>query len=639
MNKKIMLISKSLLMLFCFFICTLTPASAQQINSNQIDIDQIKAAYIYNFIKHVDWQNEDKKTKFIVGVYGDDTFAKQLNIALSQRVLKNKTIDVIVIKKIADGKKVDVFFSAKNRNIEISDIASILRSSKTLLITDNSVDKHSVMINLVMDTESSLIHFEVNKSNILFEGLEMSDELLLLGGTELDVATLYRETELAMQKMISTESSLYNKISEQEKQISSTKDKLATLNKSLKIREKVALERQQELKNLKNDIEQQQQSINAKELQLERLAAQLKVSKSELDNKQSAVISKEQENVVMATKISTNKGILQQQQKQINIQGEQLSQKNEELEERKERIDKQRFYLILMAIFTTLLVLISGLVVLLFVKNRQTTRTLSHTLENLKNMQEQLIQSEKMASLGTLTAGVAHEINTPLGIAVTSTSSALESTQRIRENFESGNLTRSAMEIYFESMEKSSNLNTNALERVIELMNNFKQVAADQVVGEEREVDLVHYIHEVMSTLSAELKRFRVNYQYSGEGEFIISTIPGALAQVLTNLVTNSLKHAFENRDSGNVAIELSKTESGKAVIVYKDDGHGMSKHVLENIFEPFFTTKRNSGGTGLGMNIVYNIICQKLEGTIKIESEPEHGSNFYITLPTKLSN
>ena len=252
-------------------------------------------------------------------------------------------------------------------------------------------------------------------------------------------------------------------------------------------------------------------------------------------------------------------------------------------------------------------------------------------------MQEQLIQSEKMASLGTLTAGVAHEINTPLGIAVTSTSSALDSTQEIRRNFESGNLTRSAMASYFECIEQSSNLNTNALERVIELLNNFKQVAADQVVGEEREIDLVSYIEEVMSTLSAEMKRFRVNYQYRGESEFIITTIPGALAQVLTNLVTNALKHAFEDKTSGNITIELRNRANEQVVIVFRDDGHGMTQHVLDNIFEPFFTTKRNSGGTGLGMNIVYNIICQKLQGTIKIKSEPEQGASFIITLPTQL--
>ena len=505
-------------------------------------------------------------------------------------------------------------------------------------MTDNSTDKHSVMINLINNTEKSAISFEVNKSNIVFEGLDISAELLLLGGTELDVATLYRETELALQVIRTREVTLHQKLNQQQSLISSTVKKLETLNEILVFREKIAGKRKQELNVLKKDIDQQQRSIIAKEVQLKQVVTQLKVAKNNLEKQQSSVHKKEQENVAMANKILANKSILHRQQQQISDQGIQLNQKNKELEERKERIDKQRFYLVFMAFFITLLVLISGLVVLLFVKNRKTTSTLSHTLENMQNMQKQLIQSEKMASLGTLTAGVAHEINTPLGIAVTSTSSALEGTQKIRKNFEKNKLTRSEMENYFDGMEKSSNLNTNALERVIELLNNFKQVAADQMVGEEREINLVHYIEEVMSTLSAEMKRFRVSYQYSGESELIITTIPGALAQVLTNLVTNALKHAFENKALGNIAIELSKTKDNKAVIIFKDDGHGMTQHVLDNIFEPFFTTKRNSGGTGLGMNIVYNIICQKLQGTIKIESKLEQGSKFHITLPEKLT-
>ena len=632
MKKKIILMSKSLLVLFCFFICTSTSIFAQQLNS-----EQVKAVYIYNFVKNVTWLNENEKDQFIIGIYGDDNFAKQLNKTLSKRVIKNKTIKVITIKNIQEGKKTDLFFSAANQNTEIASIASILRSSNTLLITDNSADKHSVMINLVNNPENSAISFEVNKSNIVFEGLVMSAELLLLGGTELDVATLYRETELALQVIRRREIKLNEKLTDQRNQISSVKIKLKTLNKNLTLQEKVAGQRQQELNVLKKDIEQQQRSIKSKELQLKKVATQLKVAKANLESQQSSVHSKEQENVLMAEKIATNRNILQQQQQQISDQSVQLNQKNEELVEREERIDKQRFYLILMAFFITLLVLISGLVVLLFVKNRQTTRTLSRTLENLQNMQQQLVQSEKMASLGTLTAGVAHEINTPLGIAVTSTSSALESTQKIRANFETGNLTRTAMESYFNGMEKSSNLNTNALERVIELLNNFKQVAADQVVGEEREIDLVSYIEEVMSTLSAEMKRFRVSYQYSGESELIITTIPGALAQVLTNLVTNALKHAFERKELGNITINLSKTEDNKVVVLFKDNGHGMNQHVLDNIFEPFFTTKRNSGGTGLGMNIVYNIVCQKLQGNIKIDSKLEYGSNFHITLPMKL--
>jgi signal transduction histidine kinase len=632
MKNIIFTIIKPLLMLFFIFISNSSFAQ-------QLDSEQIKSAYLYNFIKHVIWPNENEKSKFVVGIYGDDIFARTLKKTLSKRLIRGKPVQIINIKTIQEGRNVDLFFSVTSKNNELAEIASILRSSETLLVTDNSVDKHSVMINMVNNDDNSSISFEVNKSNIIFERLKMSLELLLFGGTELDVATLYRETELAMQVIRTREIKLTQKLNEQKKKISSSEDRLTKLNIELISRENIANKRQQELQELKVDIEQQQHSIKDKELELQQVATHLNSAKNDLLHQQNSVLKKEQENTSMAEKISTNRNILQQQKKQINNQEAQLIQKNEELEQRKEHIDKQRFYLILMAVFITLLVLISVLVVVLFIKNRLTTTTLSHTLKYLKNMQKQLVQSEKMASLGTLTAGVAHEINTPLGIAVTATSSALESTQKIRENFESGNLSRSEMESYFEGMENASNLNTNALGRVIELLNNFKQVAADQIVGEEREINLVSYIDEVMSTLSAEMKRFRVNYKYSGESEFVVTTIPGALAQVLTNLVTNALKHAFDDKSFGNIFIELSKTDDGEAAILFKDDGNGMSQHVLDNIFEPFFTTKRNSGGTGLGMNIVYNIINQKLQGTIKIESELKQGSVFNIILPTKLSS
>ncbi len=632
MMKKITLVSNALLMLFCFFISIAFSSYAQQLTS-----EQIKIAYLNNFIKHVNWPNEENKPEYIIGIYGDEAFAQLLNRTMSKLIIKNKPVTISIIKNIHEGKTVDLLFVAANRNNELAEIALIIRDSETLLVTDNSIDKHNVMINMVNNKENAVITFEVNKPNLFLENLSISNELLLLGGTELDIATLYREKEQTIEDNLEREASLNRKLIDQEKQISSTEKKLKNLNRNLKIREKIADDRQAELQVLKLDIEQQQRLIKGKELQLEQIATQLNSAKKKLLHQQSSVLNKEQENQEMAGKISKNKGVLQQQKEQISQQDDQLSKKNLQLEERKERIDKQKFYLILMAIFISLLVLISVLVVFLFIKNKRTTRKLSNSLENLQSMQEQLVQSEKMASLGTLTAGVAHEINTPLGIAVTSTSSALESTQKIRVKFESGNLTRTTMATYFSDIEQSSHLNTNALERVIELLNNFKQVAADQVVGEEREIDLVSYIEEIMSTLSAEMKRYRVNYHYHGESEFIVTTIPGALAQVLTNLVTNALKHAFEGKTSGNLTIELLKSVDGKAVLTIKDDGCGMNQHVLDNIFEPFFTTKRNSGGTGLGMNIVYNIISQKLQGTIKIESAPEQGARFNITLPAQL--
>jgi len=621
----------------CFVIlCIWALYQSPNSHAQQLSSEQIKAAYLFNFIKHVQWPNEREKLKFTIAIYQDPKFYQVISKALEQRYVKGKPITVISITNIDKTTDADVVFTSKVQIQALAQLASELRRTNTLLVTDNSTDKHNVMINLVFNSDSSAISFEVNKSNIIYENLVMSKELLLLGGTEIDVATLYRETELAMQKMRERERKLNLELTTQQAKIVSTGTKLKKLNEVLNNREIVALDHQKSLDLLKNDIASQKQSIIGKESQLIDLLEQLSIAKTELINQQNAVKNKESENITMAKRIDSNKNILEQQQFEINQQEQKLKQKNVESAQDKAVIDQQQFYLLLMTALTFIVLLFFSLVVWLFIKNKKTTQKLSHTLSNLQEMQEQLIQSEKLASLGKLTAGVAHEINTPLGIVVTSTSLALDKTLEIKGKFDSGSLSKSAMSSYFSAMEHAAQLNTSSLERVIELLNNFKQVAADQVVGEVRSIKLADYIDEIMQSLSAELHKYRVDYHYLGKEDITIKTIPGALAQIITNLVTNSLKHGFDGRNSGNISINVEQ-ENDHVLFTYQDDGVGMKQEVLQNIFEPFFTTKRNSGGTGLGMNIVHNIITQKLQGQIKIISEQGEGSSFIINLPYKL--
>jgi len=601
--------------------------------SQQLTSEQIKSAYLYNFLLHVQWPDEPKKKQFNVAIYQDKHVFDSIFQTLNNRQVKSKPVVVKLVNNIDKARQADVVFVSVTEDIDISTIASDLRSTSTLLVTDNSIDKHNIMINLLFNPQSSAITFEVNKSNIVFEKLEVSPELLLLGGTEIDVAELYRETELAMQAMRQREAKLNLTLASQTEQLTTINARLKRLNQDLKTREMVAQHRQTELVKLKKNIDEQKQMVAKKEKQLGEVVDQMSVAIADLESKQTMVEQREQESKEMAARIAANQEILDEQKSQIDQQGLQLNRKNAELEERKARIEQQKFYLLVLGVLITVALIIGGLVIILFIKNKRTTRKLSQTLTNLKSMQDQLVQSEKLASLGKLTAGVAHEINTPLGIAVTSTSSMLESTKTLKYDFEQQAITKSAMSRYFKSMEQAADLNMSSLNRVIELLNNFKQVAADQVVGEVREINLAEYINEIMQTLSAELKRFRVKYTFHGHDDIEINTVPGAIAQVITNLVTNSLKHGFSDCDAGNIAIEL--TRNGDAIeIVYTDDGEGMTTEVLLNIFEPFFTTKRSSGGTGLGMNIVYNIIKQKLQGEIDVKSEPQQGAKFIITLP-----
>lgn len=602
-------------------------------SAQQLDREQIKSAYLYNFIKHVQWPNEHDKKEITLAVYQDARFYQSISKMLGTRLIKNIPITVLLINDINQGREADVVFVNVIEDINVEQLATKLRQTATLLVTNNSLDKRNIMINLVFNEDTQAITFEVNKSNIIYEELTLSSELLLLGGSEVDVAMLYRETEIAMQKMKQSEDNLRKALAQQNKKIDDSTERLNNLNAALKNREKIAEQRQVELVALKKDIDRQKKSLLVKEAQLKDVVIQLSSARKNLLAGQQAVIDKENENVNMAERIQLNKDILDKQQRQIDQQGTQLEEKNKALAQGKERISQQRFYITLLVGLIFLAIIFSILVAWLFIKNKRTTRKLADSVSHLKDMQEQLVQSEKLASLGKLTAGIAHEINTPLGIAVTATSSFLESTKNIKKSFEENAITRKQMEHYFDGVEQAAELNMSSLDRVIELLNNFKQVAADQVVGEVREINCKTYINEIMQTLSAELKRFRVKYEYRSEEDIFITTMPGAIAQILTNLVTNTLRHGFEGRASGNIFIQT--VESGNNVIItYEDDGCGMNQEVLRNIFEPFFTTKRNHGGTGLGMNIVFNIINQKLKGTINIESSEGNGARFIITLP-----
>ncbi len=611
--------------------CIVTHVHAQQLNS-----EQIKIAYLYNFLKHVTWPEENQKKSFTIAVYQDSNFYKNVLRELGDRQVKQKPIKVTFVSVVQNAASADLVFVDVKDNIDTALIASDLRKTDTLLVTYNSKDKHNAMINLFLNNDTSVIEFEVNKSNIVYEGLTTSKELLLLGGTEIVIAELYRETELAMQKMRQREAELHNDLQQQSETLKATAKRLRLLDSQLEERQKIAEQRQVQLVALQKDIERQKQAVDIKEKQLNDMVNQLTKVKKELGIQQKAVEAKERESSDMESRIAYNRDLIAKQKSQIDQQGQQLNQKNVELEERSELIAQQQFYLMVLAIVICVAVFVTILLVWLFAKNKRTTRKLSLTLNNLKEMQNQLVQSEKLASLGKLTAGVAHEINTPLGIALTSTSSALESTRAIKEDFEENCLTKSQMKKFFEATEQAADLNMSSLNRVIELLNNFKQVAADQVVGEAREVNLVDYINEIMRTLSAEMKKHRVTYEVSGQEHIEVKTVPGALAQVFTNLVTNSLKHGFENKSSGNISIDIS-VQTNLVNITYSDNGNGMAPEVLLNIFEPFYTTKRNSGGTGLGMNIVYNIIKQKLHGDITIESSPNKGATFNLTIPTSI--
>ena len=259
-------------------------------------------------------------------------------------------------------------------------------------------------------------------------------------------------------------------------------------------------------------------------------------------------------------------------------------------------------------------------------------------LTDLQNAQSQLVESEKMASLGGLVAGISHEINTPLGVARTGSSHVWDSLKKVNKHFQDGTLTKKEMQDFLELAEDGLHLMTANLIRASDLVASFKQVSADQSHDEMRPFELREYLQETVYTLKPNLKRYQVAVLIECPKGIVLNSFPGAYSQVMTNLIMNSLYHAYDKDDKGTININVQ--QMGDDIrITFTDDGRGMDDETKKRVFEPFFTTKRGKGGTGLGMHIIYNLITHKLQGSIEVESTIGQGTCFTMSLPINLKD
>lgn len=259
---------------------------------------------------------------------------------------------------------------------------------------------------------------------------------------------------------------------------------------------------------------------------------------------------------------------------------------------------------------------------------------LQTALTRLQITQDQLVQTEKMASLGALVAGIAHEINTPVGVGVTAASTLGANAATLRSEYEAGTLTKSGLMKFTDMAVQATDIILTNLNRASELIQSFKQVAVDQSSSERRRFKVNAYIHEILMSLRPKLKKTRLRVEVNCDESLEINTYPGALSQVLTNLVMNSLIHAYDEGASGLLSIDVEQRD-GWLRLSYSDDGRGIPSENLSRVFDPFFTTRRGSGGSGLGMHIVYNLVTQQLGGTVKLKSEVGKGTSVEIVMPS----
>jgi signal transduction histidine kinase len=261
--------------------------------------------------------------------------------------------------------------------------------------------------------------------------------------------------------------------------------------------------------------------------------------------------------------------------------------------------------------------------------------TNAETYEILNAAQAQLVESEKMAALGSLVAGVAHEINTPVGVCVTAASRLETKTNGFDKLFVEGKMKKSDVKDYLETAKEGNKILMTNLRRAADLVQSFKSIAVEQTSENRRLFNLKTYLEETILSLKPEFKNKPYQIELDSEDIEIIS-FAGPFSQIITNLVMNSLIHAFKGRESGLIKIKTQQN-SKHVTINYSDNGNGMTPEVLERLYEPFFTTNREGGGSGLGMNIVYNLTVQKLGGKMNVRSQPGQGVHFTFEFPLEL--
>lgn len=252
----------------------------------------------------------------------------------------------------------------------------------------------------------------------------------------------------------------------------------------------------------------------------------------------------------------------------------------------------------------------------------------------LKETQAQLAAQEKLASLGSLVAGVAHELNTPIGNSLLMASTLQERTGEIAARFDGANLRRSDLADYMSASREASGLIMRSLHNAAELVNSFRQVSVDQASAQRRRFDLAQACQEIAATLMNTVRLAGHRFELAVAPGIVMDSFPGPLGQVLINFVNNALLHAFEG-PGGTMVLEAAPHEGGVR-LVFRDDGRGIPQEYRSRIFDPFFTTRMGQGGTGLGLNISWNIVTTLLGGSVRVESAAGQGTAFILELPLR---
>ncbi|MFC3094398.1 YfiR/HmsC family protein [Alteromonas sediminis] len=588
---------------------------------------EVKGALLVQIMRQLRWPAEGEYQAFRIAIWKDTTLHQDWQ-SLNQLSVRGLPLQVSLVNSVEELDVVHLVYLPQQFNNDLAQIALSTRGKGVLTVGENSEALHNIMINLVLEpstAEGARLTFQINRPNIAYEGIEVMPELVLFGGSEIDIAELYFRTEQAISQLREDNQASFRQLQQQKQASLELQGQINQLNNALSARQGDLAAKEKSLQQLAEREESARQQFEQARQQAVLKEQQIAQVEQELQAYQNNVTSQRQILDSLETEIATTRQALMAQQ-------EALSRSQKEVQSQSQLIDQQRDIILWVLAVAVVFVLAAFLIGYLFVKNKRVNRKLHIAVENLTEAREQLVESEKLASLGQLVAGVAHEINTPIGIALTAVSTMGYDVKEFKEKLSEGRLKKSEADTFAQKMEQIDGLVQGNLERCARLIENFKLISADQVVAQNRRIALRDYCEKVMTTLSIILKQNNVSWLVEGDNPEI-DLDPGLLSQIITNLTTNAVNHAFNDEAEKQVTLTITQL-TDKTEFAFRDNGSGMGEEVKQKLFEPFFTTKRGAGGLGLGLNIVYNLVASKLNGSIVVESEVGKGTVFTIQLP-----
>lgn len=629
---------KHALLSFILFFCSVS----FQTHSQQSE-ELIKAALLFQFTNHVTWPTSSRD-EFALMIYGESAIYDHLRSAQG-RTVQGKPFKRYKTTNLNRLKQANIVYVPEESVNNLAEIYDALKGSSALLVTDESVDKTRVMINLTVIDDN--IKFQVNRPNIIAAGLTIKKDLLLLGGTELDVVKVYREMQQnvqssesalqdAQQKLVTTQENLkasQRQVGQIEQQIERLSKQVTAEQRKIKQQQKKLAETQAILISKNKELNEQSEELITTRQLYQELKTNITSLNNELRERQLELSNQQKNYQDVLDNVANSQNELNSLELQIKDKNRVLANQQSALDEKSKQLEKQQLTLNTTLGVTGVSLIATLFISILFIKNKRIAAELKRANENLTTTQKQLVQSEKFASLGQLVAGVAHELNTPIGIAITSTSFIHDEAKNLESKVNSANLKKKDLLTFIEHLHEAERITSHNLTRCANMLQSFKLVSADQAVAQERALKLSDYVAEIMSTLSVSLKRHSVEWSLEGVNPDVMLD-PGILTQVINNVVMNATVHAFSD-DSVDKQINIVITESDDyANITISDNGKGMDEKTLAKIYEPFFTTKRGAGGTGLGMNIVYNLVVQNMKGKVFTKSTIDQGTSVTIQIP-----